>query len=283
MSKAVLNESWKDWLKINLDKGCNPVDLMTTLYEKGFSLFAIREDMGDAFPAEKADELGYKDQDDDLDYTAYAEVRLAQPDNGLNAVRFDSEQLQLYTLDNCLTDEECERIIEISNLHLKPSTITTKDEKDKEFRTSETASLTASDDPFIHEIDEKIARILGMNLSYSEPIQAQKYSVGQQFKAHTDYFGPETFSKYDGGKGNRTWTFMIYLNDVPAGGGTKFTQLDHVFYPKKGMAVIWNNLLPDGRTNIETKHWGMPVEDGEKYIITKWFREKGKGPIQYED
>ena len=44
--------------------------------------------------------------------------------------------------------------------------------------------------------------------------------------------------------------------------------------PKKGMAVVWNNLLENGDLNYHTMHCGKPVLEGEKYIITKWFRDR---------
>jgi len=59
--------------------------------------------------------------------------------------------------------------------------------------------------------------------------------------------------------------------------------VDHTFVPKKGQAVIWNNLNPDGTPNAATLHSGEPVTSGHKIIITKWFRELGSGPMFYED
>jgi prolyl 4-hydroxylase len=76
---------------------------------------------------------------------------------------------------------------------------------------------------------------------------------------------------------------MVYLNDGMGGGGTKFFAIDHTFVPKKGQAVIWNNLNPDGTPNAATLHSGEPVTAGHKLIITKWFRELGSGPMFYED
>ena len=81
--------------------------------------------------------------------------------------------------------------------------------------------------------------------------------------------------------GNRTWTFMIYLNDTLQGGGTAFPNINEVFYPKRGRAVVWNNLKADGRGNPFTMHCGEPVEAGEKFIITKWFRERCMAPMFY--
>jgi prolyl 4-hydroxylase len=84
-------------------------------------------------------------------------------------------------------------------------------------------------------------------------------------------------------RGQRTWTFMVYLNEGMKGGGTKFFAIHRVFTPKKGTAVVWNNLYPDGSPNHDTLHSGLPVEAGHKIVITKWFRERGTGPMFYED
>ena len=71
--------------------------------------------------------------------------------------------------------------------------------------------------PAALELDAKICKTLGIRAEYSEGIQAQRYDVGQQFKAHWDYFQPDTdvYRRLAGVRGNRTWTFMVYLNDVP--------------------------------------------------------------------
>ena len=73
--------------------------------------------------------------------------------------------------------------------------------------------------------------------------------------------------------GQRTWTAMIYLNDVEEGGATWFPQAGVRVAPKRGLLLAWNNMKPDGSPNIGTLHEGTPVVKGVKYIITKWFRE----------
>ena len=70
--------------------------------------------------------------------------------------------------------------------------------------------------------------------------------------------------------------------DGMSGGGTKLFAIDHTFIPRKGQAVIWNNLNTDGTPNPATQHSGEPVTAGHKIIITKWFRELGSGPMFYE-
>jgi prolyl 4-hydroxylase len=122
-------------------------------------------------------------------------------------------------------------------------------------------------------------------LFYAEGVQGQHYVIGQEFKQHTDFFEPGTdeYLLHTSSKGNRTWTFMVYLNDVLEGGGTRFIDLKHMIQPQRGRAVIWNNLKEDGTPNYKTLHAGMPVIAGHKTIITKWFREIGTGPMFLTD
>jgi prolyl 4-hydroxylase len=83
-------------------------------------------------------------------------------------------------------------------------------------------------------------------------------------------------------RGNRTWTFMVYLNEGMSGGATRFTEIGATFQPKVGLALLWNNLNPDGTPNPATKHCGEPVTSGHKVIVTKWFRVHGDGPVFHE-
>ena len=78
--------------------------------------------------------------------------------------------------------------------------------------------------------------------------QGQRYDVGQEFKPHTDYFEPdgEDYATYCAISGQRSWTFMIYLDDVSAGGGTRFPEINRTFQPERGALLAWNNRLADG-------------------------------------
>jgi prolyl 4-hydroxylase len=60
-------------------------------------------------------------------------------------------------------------------------------------------------------------------------------------------------------------------------GETAFVNAGVRIRPKTGMAVIWNNLLPDGMPNPGSLHQGKPVTKGWKAIITKWFRAPRQG------
>jgi prolyl 4-hydroxylase len=107
-----------------------------------------------------------------------------------------------------------------------------------------------------------------------ETMQAQKYEIGQYYKEHWDFFNPitEEYKTYCEWMGQRTWTAMIYLNDVKEGGETYFKHLKLRIKPKKGTLIAWNNLYRNGLPNMKTMHEACPPVSGPKYVITKWFR-----------
>jgi prolyl 4-hydroxylase len=114
---------------------------------------------------------------------------------------------------------------------------------------------------------------LGIEGPYSEPTQGQIYEVGQEFRHHQDAFGKDAYHNHCLSSGQRTWTFMIYLNDVEEGGETDFPTLQKTITPVKGTAVVWKNSNGTGSENPAALHAGLPVKQGRKVIITKWFRE----------
>lgn len=188
--------------------------------------------------------------------------------------RYPSREIELCIIKNFLRPAECERLIELIDEKRRPSTIADANGDDY-FRTSETCDLDHND-LFVTEIDDKICNFADIDAKFGEPLQGQRYAVGQEFKAHTDYFDPDglDFQKFCTISGQRTWTFMIYLNEPDAGGATRFTHLNKKFVPSTGTLLCWNNMRADGTVNDRTMHHGMKVRSGTKYVITKWYRER---------
>lgn len=176
-------------------------------------------------------------------------------------------------------DDLAAELIALIDAGRRPSTIA-DDNGDASFRTSETCDLDAAD-PAVQRIEALLTALSGIEPAYGEPLQGQRYAQGQEFKPHTDYFTPggRDYDRYCARSGNRTWTFMVYLNAVTAGGATRFRALGKTFQPEPGKLLCWNNRLPDGAdgapgsVNPATIHHGMKVRKGVKYVITKWYRE----------
>ena len=188
--------------------------------------------------------------------------------------RVPSSKLELFVIRRFLGPEACIELIERIDAKRRPSTIADPNGDDA-FRTSETCDLDPAD-PAVAALDARFDALSGIDPTHAEPLQGQRYEVGQEFKAHTDYFEPNgpDYSRYCAVSGQRTWTFMIYLNDVAAGGATRFKLADKTVQPETGKLLAWNNRLPDGRPNPATLHHAMKVRKGTKYVITRWYRER---------
>jgi prolyl 4-hydroxylase len=184
--------------------------------------------------------------------------------------------LEIFTIPNFMSGEECDylcSIIEANNVRSSVAgsgnTASTYDEG----RTSSTSNLIDSDN-VVNAINNRMHEELGIPIGYSEPTQGQLYEVGQEFRHHIDYFEGDAYNNHCLASGQRTWTFMIYLNDVEKGGETEFLRLDKKrFKPTKGTAVVWKNSDGTERVYPDSFHAGLPVIKGKKIIITKWFRE----------
>jgi len=191
--------------------------------------------------------------------------------------RVPSPRLELFDRPAFLPPQLCTRLIALIDRSRRPSEIADAN-GDHYFRTSETCDLEA-DEPAVQDLAARLFALNAIDPAHGEPVQGQRYEVGQEFKAHTDYFEPSgrDFEKFCSVAGQRTWTFMIYLNQVEAGGATRFKVIDKMFKPETGKLVCWNNHRPDGSLNPATLHHGMKVRKGTKYVITQWYRERPWG------
>lgn len=187
--------------------------------------------------------------------------------------RVPDPRLELFVLRNFLDESECAALIARIEAQRRPSTIADPN-GDAYFRTSETCDLSY-DDPAVAALDARLTALSGIDPTHGEPLQGQRYEAGQEFKAHTDYFDPtgQDFQRFCALSGQRTWTFMIYLNDVPEGGATRFKVIGKTVQPERGKLLAWNNRRADGTLNPATLHHAMKVRKGLKYVITRWYRE----------
>jgi prolyl 4-hydroxylase len=197
--------------------------------------------------------------------------------NAPGVQRVPSAKLTLFLKRGFIDPCSCAALVALIDANRRPSTIADSN-GDVAYRTSETCDLPGTD-PAVLAAEELICELTGIDPRYGEPLQGQRYAVGQEFKPHTDYFEPNglDFHKFCGAAGNRTWTVMIYLNEPEAGGATRFKAIDKTIQPETGKLVAWNNRRPDRSLNPATIHHGMKVRAGVKYVITKWFRERPWG------
>ncbi len=204
----------------------------------------------------------------------FGEAVCRRLDETPGATKLQATNLDIYTFRDFLSVEECSALVELIDADAQPSSIlSTSGNTGK--RTSHTCKLPG-EHPLVAEVERRMADLLGLPLANSETLQGQRYSPGQQFKLHNDYFaGGQAYSEAVASEGGqRTWTAMVFLNRPEIGGCTNFPRAGVKVAPEAGTLLAWNNNDGEGLSNPYTHHEGMLVEAGVKYILTKWFRER---------
>ena len=188
--------------------------------------------------------------------------------------RIDAPLLEIYGRRDFLSSEECADLRGLIDADARPSTLFSGS-ANADYRTSHSCNLSPWD-PLVSAISDRICALTGLPPDHGEALQGQRYAVGQQYKAHCDYFpvAADYWQAMMKTGGQRTWTAMIYLSPVGAGGETHFPHCEFMVPPVEGMILIWNNLDRDGSPNRFSLHAARPVESGVKYVVTKWFRER---------
>lgn len=251
-----LSSDWRDWLRLNRERGCDRLALFRLAEQEGFDPEVIGLELGLAGPA-----------------AAWSSPPLLDPAHQPRGWRLDTDLAQIVEIPALLSRAECQRLITAIDHALVPSTVT---RGPSDYRTSQTCHLADVAPELTGSLDARLAGLVGVDPALAEPLQGQRYGPGQYFKAHTDWFAPgtEEYEEHTRLCGQRTWTLMVYLNAVELGGETLFARIGRAFTPVPGLALGWNNLDAEGRPNHATLHEALPVQRGQKYVVTKWFRER---------
>ncbi len=128
----------------------------------------------------------------------------------------------------------------------------------------------ADEDLVIHAINRRIAAATGTDVASGEPLHILRYSPGQQYKPHVDAL--------PGADNQRESTMLLYLNSEYAGGETVFTELGITVRGNEGDALLFRNTTLDGRGDDRTRHAGLPVLAGVKWLASRWIRQRPYSP-----
>lgn len=120
----------------------------------------------------------------------------------------------------------------------------------------------------------RIARLADLPVRALEPTQVLHYEVGQEFRAHHDFFDVSFpgYAREVAERGQRALTVLVYLNDGYAGGDTAFPAIGASFKGRKGDALIFWNVADDGTPDAATLHIGTAPTRGEKWLLSQWIR-----------
>ena len=186
-------------------------------------------------------------------------------------------QPRVVVFGDLLSDEECDQLMALAQPRMARSlTVATKTggEELNDDRTSNGMFFQRGENDLVRRIEDRLARLVNWPVENGEGLQILQYRPGAEYKPHYDYFDPiepgtPTILKRGG---QRVGTIIMYLSEPEAGGGTVFPDVHLEVAPKRGHAVFFSYERPHPSTR--TLHGGSPVVAGEKWIATKWLRER---------
>ena len=204
---------------------------------------------------------------------------------------------RVFTIANFLSDKECDHLVHRAQQQgLEASTVVSGGSSANHLRSSLTRSsfnawIAREDSNATDTIYRRAASLLGMDESLfrhrsrehediasynslAESIQVVRYQQDQEYTAHHDFTHPYSFNRH---QPTRFATLLMYLNEPQMGGKTVFPRAINPsnhdglsVTPKRGMAVLFYNLLPDGNMDDLSQHASIPVVQGEKWLANLW-------------
>lgn len=206
--------------------------------------------------------------------TRHPEAPLAMAGDREVRVSLSVTKPALRVLDGLLTGEECDELVALARPRLARALTVdaTGNLQVDHRRTSAGMFFKLGELPLVAQLEQRIAGLLDIPVSHGEGLQILHYLPGQEYTPHYDWFDPEQpgFAAVTERGGQRIASVVMYLNTPEAGGGTAFPAAGLTVTALRGSAVYF--AYESGDTS--SLHAGLPVLGGEKWIATKWLRER---------
>ncbi|KRG77417.1 proline dioxygenase [Stenotrophomonas ginsengisoli] len=283
MNNDVLSDEFCQWLVATAQSGAGPEQLIAPLLQAGWSQQRASAAV-DAALRRYVDEHARRNG---------LPLPVAVPSpfalNGPSQVQVDGRAInvlgsslhpRVVLLGNVLSAEECAELIDTARGRLKRSATfnaVTGENEAHQSRTSDGTYLPTACTSLVARIEQRIADLAGWPLDHAEPLQVLHYGPGAEYKPHYDYFdpdGPGADAALRHG-GQRVATLVTYLNTPLRGGATTFPDAGLEFAAVQGNAVFFS--YDRAHPSTKTLHAGAPVIEGEKWVLTRWFRERRFG------
>ncbi|WP_411879087.1 2OG-Fe(II) oxygenase [Polaromonas sp. YR568] len=271
MPAQLITREMQDWVAQQLAAGRTRDEIFQALLEAGWQAAAAGQALGLppagapapalAVPRVKADASG----------------TMVDAGDKWVEVREHRDAPDLWVFSNLLSAAECEALIETAGPRLERSlTVDTRTggEELNHDRTSHGMFYTRGETEVVRRVEARIARLLNWPQQNGEGLQVLRYRRGAQYKPHYDYFDPGepgTAAILRRG-GQRVASLIMYLQEPDEGGATVFPDIGLKVRPQRGSAVFFSYAV--AHPTSLTLHGGEPVTVGEKWIATKWLRER---------
>ncbi|MDQ0072727.1 prolyl 4-hydroxylase [Variovorax boronicumulans] len=273
------------WLTHNLNAGQMPQALVATMRKQGMNERAAQAIVAAYLDARQrggpmpADAIELPD-----DAPSKAMARLAPGTRILAAdreivVHSRGEDPVFAALGNVVDADECKALIEMAKPRLAPSTLVdpmSGRDVVSEKRASWGMFFRLGENDLVARLDRRLSALMNLPLENGEGLQLLYYPTGAGSEPHHDYLAPTNAANRESiaRSGQRVSTLVTYLNDAPEGGQTVFPQLGLAVSPIRGNACYFEYCDGNGRVDARSLHASAPVTRGDKWVMTKWMRER---------
>jgi prolyl 4-hydroxylase len=275
-----------EWLQEQITRGCKPEVMVESMIKAGYEQTFSRQIINASFASvetiigrrpgvvsganlDQTVQINTLGLDNNIIKTSDREIRVL--------LSLSSPRVVLF--GNVLSDAECDELIELSRSKMERAHVVDSEKggtRIDEARTADGAGFQVGEHPLFVTVEKRLSELVGWPVENGEGLQVLHYLVGGEYKPHFDYFDPNKngeATQLERG-GQRIATIVMYLNDVEAGGGTIFPSVGLETMPQKGSAVYFAYAGLDGSLDARSLHGGAPIIRGEKWIATKWLRQR---------
>lgn len=275
------------WLVQNLDRGAAPGALMDTMIAQRMEPRAARA-IVEAFVAARREgrpvPLDAVALDENPSVYAAETPRIG---SGPSIVAGDrrirvlarGHRPTLAILADVLTAGECGELIAMAKPRLKPSTVLDPQSgRDvvAAYRSSLGMFFRPQENDLIARLELRFAQLMNMPIENGEGLQVLYYPPDAGSAPHFDFLqaSNEASQASIERSGQRVSTLVTYLNDVEQGGETVFPEAGWSVTPQLGHALYFEYCNSLGQVDPRSLHAASPVQRGEKWVASKWMRQR---------
>jgi prolyl 4-hydroxylase len=293
MQKA--QESLQDWLTSQVKRGCSLESMIASMQSSGYSAADANNHVVRAFvaaglltdtpasflPSQSLPMPAASAPQEPVEPINSAWSAILKKRAKLKPLKpvmqLDAPRVMVF--EGLLSDEECDTLIQLSQAKMLDSRVldpTTGDYVKHPERTSRGTHFEHQSNAVVIAIENRIQAMFGFAANQQEAIQILHYNVGGEYRPHYDFFPPTEAGSQAAitAAGQRLATLIMYLNTPEEGGATGLPNIGLIVSAKKGNAIYFENIDQQGKPDTKTLHAGLPVLAGEKWIATKWLRER---------
>jgi prolyl 4-hydroxylase len=273
--RTTISPALREWILTTTRAGHSVADVLRLMKDSGYDPRQSRSMVAEVLKLPLAALLANADNRLPSSLrTTHPEAPGVSVDGHAIEVRLSVDAPLVRVLDGILTGAECDELIELARPRLQRALTVDSDggQQVDQRRTSEGMFFGLNEVPLVGRIEQRLAELLGVPVDHGEGLQILHYLPGQAYEPHYDWFDPDQpgFAAITASGGQRIASVVMYLNTPTLGGGTAFPEIALTVTARRGSAVYFAYEGGD-RSSL---HAGLPVQRGEKWIATKWLRER---------